>query len=114
MFQPVKFDQAEAVKANGSNSQFFDGNTEQLVKIVQTDIKGAPKFKVGDKVYFGANPDIKTISEVGRDNDVELDGEMGWASGDCCCPATKENYERLQATFPNIEFEQPPKPLFVE
>ena len=35
MFQPVKFDQAEAVKVNGGNNQFFDGNTEQLVKIVR-------------------------------------------------------------------------------
>ena len=37
MFQPVKFDQAEAVKANGGNNQFFDGNTEQLVKIVRAE-----------------------------------------------------------------------------
>jgi len=70
-----------------------------------------PKFKVGDKVYFGANPDIKTISEVGNDNDVQFVGEIGWASGDCCCHATQENYERLQATFPNIKFEAPPKEL---
>ena len=69
------------------------------------------KFKVGDKVYFGANPDIKTISEVGNDNDVQFVGELGWASGDCCCHATPENYERLQATFHGIKFEQPPKPL---
>ena len=27
------------------------------------------------------------------------------------CHATQENYERLQATFPDIEFEQPTKPL---
>lgn len=70
-----------------------------------------PKFKVGDRVYFGTDPNIKTISEVGNDNDVQFVGELGWASGDCCCHATQENYERLQATFPNIEFEQPPKEL---
>ena len=76
-----------------------------------TDIKDTPKFKVGDKVYFGTFGEVKTVSEVGRDNDLELNGEIGWVSGDCCCHATQENYERLQATFTDIEFEQPPKPL---
>ena len=66
------------------------------------------KFKVGDKVYFGTDPDIKTISEVGNDNDVQFAGEFGWASGYSCCHATPENYERLQATFTDIEFERPP------
>lgn len=70
-----------------------------------------PKFKVGDKVYFSTDPDIKTISEVGNDNDVQFVGEFGWASGYSCCHATQENYERLQDTFTDIEFEQPPKPL---
>ena len=67
-----------------------------------------PKFKVGDKVYFGTDPDIKTISEVGNDNDVQFAGEFGWASGYSCCHATPENCERLQAIFPDIEFERPP------
>ena len=67
-----------------------------------------PKFKAGDKVYFGTDPDIKTISEVGNDNDVQFAGEFGWASGYSCCHANQENYERLQATFPGIEFEHPP------
>ena len=67
-----------------------------------------PKFKVGDRVYFGTDPDIKTISEVGNDNDVQFAGEFGWASGYSCCHATPENYERLQATFTDIDFEQPP------
>ena len=70
-----------------------------------------PKFKVGDKVYFGTDPDIKTISEVGNDNDVQFAGEFGWASGYSCCHATPENYERLQATFTDIEIEQPAKEL---
>ena len=69
------------------------------------------KFKVGDKVYFGTDPDIKTISEVGNDNDVQFAGEFGWASGYSCCHANQENYERLQATFTDIEFERPPKEL---
>ena len=67
-----------------------------------------PKFKAGDKVYFGTDPDIKTISEVGNDNDVQFAGEFGWASGYSCCHANQENYERLQAIFPDIEFEHPP------
>ena len=67
-----------------------------------------PKFNAGDKVYFGTDPDIKTISEVGNDNDVQFAGEFGWASGYSCCHATPENYERLQATFTDIEFERPP------
>ena len=66
-----------------------------------------PKFKAGDKVYFGTDPDIKTISEVGNDNDVQFAGEFGWASGYSCCHANQENYERLQATFTDIEFECP-------
>ena len=70
-----------------------------------------PKFKVGDKVYFGTDPNIKTISEVGRDNDLELDGEFGWVSGDCCCHATQENHEMLCKLYPNIKFEAPPKEL---
>ena len=70
-----------------------------------------PKFKVGDKVYFGTEPNVKNISEVGNDNDVQFVGELGWARGDSRCHATQENYERLQAIFPDIEFEQPPKEL---
>lgn len=70
-----------------------------------------PKFKVREKVYFSTDPDIKTISEVGNDNDVQFAGESGWASGYSCCPATQENYEKLCSLFECIDFEQPPKPL---
>ena len=72
-----------------------------------------PKFKVGDKVYFGLS---KNIEEIERFLDL-LDGIYAKSkSGNlcplkACCPATPENYERLQAIFPRIEFEQPPKPL---
>ena len=72
------------------------------------------KFKVGDKVYcLLLEPKIFTILEVDgdNDNDVQFAGEFGWASGYSCCHANQENYERLQAIFPRIEFEQPPKPL---
>lgn len=66
------------------------------------------KFKVGEKVYFSTDPDIKTISEVGNDNDVQFAGEFGWASSYSCCPATQENYEKLCSLFECIDFEQPP------
>lgn len=67
-----------------------------------------PRFSVGEKVYFSTDPDIKTISEVGNDNDVQFAGEFGWASGYSCCPATQENYEKLCSLFECIDFEQPP------
>ena len=73
-----------------------------------------PKFKAGDKVYcLLLEPKIFTILKVDgdNDNDVQFAGEFGWASGYSCCHANQENYERLQAIFPRIEFEQPPKPL---
>ena len=73
-----------------------------------------PKFKVGDKVYcLLLEPKIFTILEVDgdNDNDVQFAGEFGWASGYSCCHANQENYERLQAIFPRIEFERPPKEL---
>ena len=76
----------------------------------------APKFKVGDKVYrLLLEPKIFTILGVDSDNTAHF-GESGkfgyeWWSFKNLCHATQENYERLQATFPDIEFEQPPKPL---
>ena len=83
-------------------------NPPQDVELTPETEASEPKFKVGDKVYFGTDPDIKTISEVGNDNDVQFAGEFGWASGYSCCHANQENCERLQATFPDIEFEHPP------
>lgn len=68
-----------------------------------------PIFKVGDKVYRGLKGEIRTVERV------EIKS-LHFAEGGCdfikhCCHATQENYERLQATFPDIEFEQPSKPL---
>lgn len=68
-------------------------------------------FNVGDKVYLGAVYDIKTISKVGNDNDLEFVGELGWVSGYSCCHATQENYEMLCKLYPHIEFELPPKEI---
>ena len=104
-----EFEVAEPVLVDNCQVNIQDIGTDILD--TNADIKDTPKFKVGDKVYFGTFGEVKTVSEVGRDNDLELNGEIGWVSGDCCCHATQENYERLQATFTDIEFEQPPKEL---
>ena len=73
------------------------------------NIQDTPKFKAGDKVYRGLKGEIRTVERV------EIKS-LHFADGGCdfikhCCHATPENYERLQATFPDIKFEQPPKPL---
>ena len=70
-----------------------------------------PKFKVGDKVYYGSEPDVLTILEFDVDGWARMDSWAGFVDSSRLCQATPENYERLQATFPDIEFEQPPKPL---
>lgn len=69
------------------------------------------KFKVGDKVYYGSEPDVLTILEFDVDGWARMDSWAGFVDSSRLCHATPENYERLQATFTDIEFEQPPKPL---
>ena len=89
-------------------------NPPQNMKLTPEFEAVEPKFKVGDKVYcLLLEPKIFTILEVDgdNDNDVQFAGEFGWASGYSCCHANQENYDRLQAIFPRIEFERPPKPL---
>ena len=72
-----------------------------------------PKFKVGDKVYFGFN---KNIEEIERFCDF-WDGVYAKSkSGNLCplrtcCHATQENYALLSQLYPHIKFEAPPKPL---
>ena len=70
-----------------------------------------PKFKVGDKVYYGSEPDVLTILEFDVDGWARMDSWAGFVDSSRLCHATPDNYERLQATFSDIEFEQPPKPL---
>ena len=82
----------------------------ELTPEFETEVS-EPKFKVGDPVYFGTLEKIKTVSRVAKYNDLELDGEFGWVSGDCCCHATQENYEMLCKLYPHIKFEAPPKEL---
>ena len=71
-----------------------------------------PKFKVGDKVYLFGIDYIEEITKIIGAN-VYLAGADFDASVSIkeICRATPENHERLQATFPDIEFERPPKPL---
>ena len=68
-----------------------------------------PKFKVGDKVYLFGIDYIEEITKIIGAN-VYLAGADFDASVSIkeICHATQENYERLQATFPHIEFERPP------
>ena len=71
------------------------------------------KFKAGDKVYVGLTGRVAKVTEIIDDEVVSVANEnnevRAWTTN--ICHATGENYERLQATFPHIEFEQPPKPL---
>ena len=72
-----------------------------------------PKFKVGDRVYVGLTGRIVQVTAI-IDNDVvsvaNKNNEIR-AGVAHICHATPENYERLQATFSDIEFEQPAKEL---
>ena len=69
-----------------------------------------PKFQVGDKVYVGLTGKIARVTKIIDDDVVNVANKnnevRAWISN--ICHATTENYERLQATFPRIEFEKPP------
>ena len=69
-----------------------------------------PKFKAGDKVYVGLTGKIAQVTEIIDDDVVNVANKnnevRAWVSN--ICHANQENYERLQATFPHIKFEQPP------
>lgn len=68
-----------------------------------------PQFKVGDKFYYGMGGVIFVASEVFENRLKDKNGTTFDIK--YCCLATQENYERLQATFPDINFEAPPKLL---
>lgn len=75
------------------------------------DIKDTPKFKVGDKVYYGSEHRILTIAEFDDDGWIRFDRWVGFSNDKQCCHATQENYEMLCKLYPHIKFEAPPKPL---
>lgn len=72
-----------------------------------------PRFKVGDKVYVGLTGKIARVTKIIDDDVVNVANKnnevRAWISN--ICHATHKNYERLQATFHDIDFEAPPKPL---
>ena len=70
-----------------------------------------PKFKVGDKVYKYGETDVKTVLEVFEDGYMRISDYPHRVNHETLCHATPENYERLQATFPDIALEQPRKVL---
>ena len=85
-------------------------NPPQDMKLTPETEASEPKFKVGDRVYVGLTGRIVQVTAI-IDNDVvsvaNKNNEIR-AGVAHICHATPENYERLQATFPDIEFEQPP------
>lgn len=68
--------------------------------------QAVPRFKVGDKVYLLNKPTIRTVKAVKGDLLELTDGAFTVFATDCT-PATFENYERLQALFVDVTFENP-------
>lgn len=101
-FEPVLADNSINIQDIGTD--ILDTNA---------DIKDTPRFKVGNKVYVGLTGKIAQVTEIIDDEVVNVANKnnevRAWVSN--ICHATPENYERLQATFPHIEFEKPTKEL---
>ena len=70
-----------------------------------------PKFKAGDRVYYGNENRILTIAEFDGDGWIRPDRWVGFINNKQCCHATPENYALLSQLYPHIKFEAPPKPL---
>ena len=103
--EPVLADNCEV------NTQDNSVNTQDnSINIQATYVE--PKFKVGDKAYYGNRRYLLEIIEIrGCMARVRNSNYLSDAHINYLCHATQENYERLQATFPDIEFEQPTKEL---
>ncbi|MBW4008626.1 hypothetical protein HG532_01085 [Moraxella osloensis] len=99
-FEPVLADNSVNIQDIGTD--ILDTNA---------NIKDTPKFEVGDRVYVGLTGKIETVEYFDiRENEMITQADEVF-NAKKCCHATQENYERLQATFPNIKFEKPPKEL---
>lgn len=108
-----EFGAVEPVLADNCQVNIQDIGTDILD--TNADIKDTPKFKIGSGFYFGLNSKIYIVKKC-TDNEIFANDpydpiELLSLRKIHCCPATPENYERLQATFPNIKFEAPPKEL---
>ena len=104
------FEAVEPVLANNSiNIQDIGTN----ILDTNASIKDTPKFQVRNKVYVGLTGKIVQVTEIIDDDVVSVANKINEvrAGISYICHATQENYERLQATFPHIDFEQPPKKL---
>ncbi len=75
---------------------------------VHTKVSFNTNFKVGDKVYKFGETDVKTVLEVFENGYMRISNYPYRVNHETLCHATQENCERLQATFPDIEFEHPP------
>lgn len=106
-----EFEAVEPVLADNRQVNIQDIGPDILD--TNADIKDTAKFKVGDKVYVGLTGKIARVTKIIDDDVVNVANKnnevRAWVSN--ICHANPENYERLQATFPDIEFEQPPKEL---
>ena len=72
------------------------------------------KFKFGDNVYRVNSTSIWQVKEVVNGGETYIGTSIlkfnkgNTEEFDCwCCHATEENYEQLQATFPEMKFEKP-------
>ena len=68
------------------------------------------EFKAGDPVYCFGEKRISKINKYVGDETYSLRDSETLYQADYLTLANQENYERLKATFPDIEFERPPKP----
>ena len=105
-----EFEAVEPVLVDNCQVNTQDTGTDILD--TNADIKDTPKFKVGSGFYFGLNSKIYIVKKC-TDNEIFANDpydpiELLSLRKIHCCPATPENYERLQAVFPHIEFEKPP------
>ena len=94
---------------------------EPVLDPVENQLQGAeltpefeavePKFKAGDPVYCFGEKRISKINEYVGDETYSLRDSETLYQADYLTLATQENYERLQATFTDIEFEKSPEEL---